>query len=167
MDNLREVAEILGASGQAQTRLIVVGGSYLALHGLRESTRDVDTITVLDEAVRAAVQEVARRRGLAPHWLNAHARPWTPVGLREQDCHVLLEHPNLLVLGPPVDQVFLMKLSASRAPDFNDLVVLWPLCGFADADDVVNRFYSAFPNEEPDPFMTEHVQRIISAADAP
>lgn len=71
MDNLPEVAEILGASGQAQTRLIVVGGSYLALHGLRESTRDVDTITVLDEAVRSAVQEVARRRGLAPHWLNA------------------------------------------------------------------------------------------------
>jgi Nucleotidyltransferase of unknown function (DUF6036) len=67
MDNLREVAAILGASGQAQTRLIVVGGSYLALHGLREATRDVDTITVLDEAVRSAVREVARRRGLAPH----------------------------------------------------------------------------------------------------
>ena len=48
IDNLREVAEILGASGQAQTRLIVVGGSYMALHGLREATRDVDTITVLD-----------------------------------------------------------------------------------------------------------------------
>ena len=166
MDNLLEVAEILGASGQDQARLIVVGGSYLALHGLRESTRDVDTITVLDEAVRSAVHEVARRRGLAPHWLNAHARPWTPVGLREQDCHVLLEHPALLVLGPPMDQVFLMKLSASRAPDFTDMVVLWPLCGFADADDVVTRFYAAFPNEDPDPFMTEHVQRIISAADA-
>ena len=46
IDNLREVAEILGASGQAQTRLIVVGGSYMALHGLREATKDVDTITV-------------------------------------------------------------------------------------------------------------------------
>ena len=47
------------------------------------------------------------------------------------------------------------------------MVVLWPLCGFADADDVVTRFYAAFPNEDPDPFMTEHVQRIISAAGAP
>lgn len=45
----------------------------------------------------------------------------------------LLEHPNLLVLGPT---------------------------------DVVTRFYAAFPNEDPDPFMTEHVQRIISAAAA-
>lgn len=166
LDNLLEVAEILRASGRAQARIIVVGGSYLALHGLREATRDVDTITVLDEAVSSAVQEVAMRRGLAPHWLNAHARPWTPAGLREQDCHVLLEHPNLLVLGPPADQVFLMKLSASRAPDHNDMIVLWPLCGFADAGDVVNRFYAAYPNEEPDPFMTEYVRGIISAADA-
>jgi hypothetical protein len=46
------------------------------------------------------------------------------------------------------------------------MVVLWPLCGFADADDVVSRFYAAYPNEEPDPFMTEYVQRIIGAADA-
>ena len=166
IDNLREVAEILGASGQAQTRLIVVGGSYMALHGLREATRDVDTITVLDEAVSSAAHEVSRRRGLAPHWLNSHARPWTPAGLREQDCHVLLSHPNLLVLGPPADQVFLMKLSASRAPDVSDMVVLWPRCGFTDADDVVNRFYAAYPNEEPDPFMTEYVERIISAAAA-
>ena len=41
------------------------------------------------------------------------------------------------------------------------MVVLWPLCGFADADDVVNRFYAAYPNEEPDPFMAEYVQQII------
>jgi hypothetical protein len=57
LDNLREVAEILGAGGQPQTRLIVVGGSYLALHGLRDATRDVDTITVLDDAVNSAVHE--------------------------------------------------------------------------------------------------------------
>ena len=59
-----------------------------------------------------------------------------------------------------------MKLCASRAPDVNDMVVLPPLCGLTDADDVVNRFYAAYPNEEPDPFMTEYVQRIIGAADA-
>ncbi len=59
-----------------------------------------------------------------------------------------------------------MKLSASRAPEFSDMVVLWPRCGFTDADDVVNRFYAAYPNEEPDPFMTEYVERIMSAAAA-
>ena len=122
MDNLRDVAEILGETGQAQTRLIVVGGSYLALHGLREATRDVHTITVLDETVSSAVHEVARHRGLAPDWLNSHARPWKPAGLREQDWHVLYVHPILLVLGPTMYQVFFMKLSASRAPDVSDMV---------------------------------------------
>jgi len=166
ISNLHAVAEILAAGSHPQARLIVVGGSYLAFHGLRDATRDVDTITALDEAVRDAVHEVATRRGLVSHWLNAHARPWAPTGLREQDCHVLFEHPNLLVLGPPADQVFLMKLSASRAPDVTDMVALWPLCGFADADDVVNQFYVAYPHEEPDPFMTDYVQRIITAAEA-
>jgi Nucleotidyltransferase of unknown function (DUF6036) len=164
INNLDAVAEILAAAGHPQIRLIVVGGSYLAMHGLRDATRDVDTITALDEAVSDAVHEVATRRGLATNWLNAHARPWAPAGLREQDCHVLLEHPNLLVLGPPADQVFLMKLCASRAPDVNDMVALWPLCNFADAVDVVNQFYAAYPNEEPDPFMTNYVQTIIKAA---
>jgi hypothetical protein len=53
-------------------------------------------------------------------------------GLREQDRHILLQHPNLLGLGPPADQVFLMRLSASRAPDPNDVVAFWPLRNFAD-----------------------------------
>jgi hypothetical protein len=165
ISNLRAVAEILAARGHPQTRLIVVGGSYLALHGLREATRDVDTITALDDAVRDAVDEVATTRGLAPHWLNEHARPWTPTGLREQDCDVLLEYRNLLVLGPPPDQVFLMKLSASRASDFADMGSLWPLCGFADADDVVEQFYAAYPHEDPDPNMGDYVRTIISAAE--
>lgn len=164
ISNLRAVAEILATGQHPQTRLIVVGGSYLAFHGLREATRDIDTITSLDQPVRDAIHEVATAHGLAPHWLNAHARPWTPTGLREEDCHVLLEHPYLLVLGPPPDQVFLMKLSASRAPDLADMVALWPLCSFTDASDVVDKFYAAYPNEEPDPFMADYVQTIINAA---
>jgi len=57
-----------------------------------------------------------------------------------------------------------MKLSAARAPDFNDMISLWPRCTFVDAVDVVDQFYDAFPNEEPDPFLSNHVQTIIDAA---
>lgn len=46
------------------------------------------------------------------------------------------------------------------------MVALWPHCGFADAGDVVNRFYVADPHEEPDPFMADYVQTIINAAEA-
>jgi Nucleotidyltransferase of unknown function (DUF6036) len=49
INNLDAVAEILAAAGHPQIRLIVVGGSYLAMHGLRDATRDIDTITALDE----------------------------------------------------------------------------------------------------------------------
>lgn len=59
-----------------------------------------------------------------------------------------------------------MKLSASRASDGNDLVALWPLCSFADSGDVVSQFYAAYPNEEPDPFMGDYVQRFINTAES-
>lgn len=59
-------------------RLTVVGGSYMALHGLRESTMDVDTITRLDDVVRRAVAEVAREFDLDPAWLNDRALAFQP-----------------------------------------------------------------------------------------
>jgi hypothetical protein len=43
-------------------RLVVVGGSYLALHDLRESTADVDSLTKLPDGVRDAVRTVGERR---------------------------------------------------------------------------------------------------------
>ncbi len=65
-------------------------------------------------------------------------------------------------MGPPPDQVFLMKLSAARAPDFSDMVALWPRCSFRDSGEVVNQFYGAYPNEEPDPHLGDYVQTVIS-----
>jgi hypothetical protein len=57
------------------------------------------------------------------------------VGLKVEDCEVLLEHRALRVLGPPPDFIFLMKLYAARAPDYDDLVALWPYCSFGTADE--------------------------------
>ena len=39
--------------------LIVVGGSFMALHGLRDSTHDVDTVNRISASIRAAAEEVA------------------------------------------------------------------------------------------------------------
>ena len=50
--------------------MIVVHGALLALHGLRESARDVDSVQRLDEELAAAVARVASRRDLASRWLN-------------------------------------------------------------------------------------------------
>ncbi len=141
-----------------------MGGSYLALLGLRSSTHDVDTITSLDPAMRDAVVAVAVAHGLPAGWLNSSARPWAPQGLTLADCVLLLEHEHLRVLGPPADAVFRMKLSASRAPDLDDLLQLWPRSTFTSANDVVDRYYRAYPHEERDPHLAEWVQRIIDAA---
>ncbi len=102
--HLAEVAAALPA-GRPPHRLILVGGSLLAWRGLRDSTRDVDSVVALDATLRKAVETVAARHGLAPHWLNDHARPFAPQTLREQDCDLLADLPALRVLGAPRDQV--------------------------------------------------------------
>lgn len=62
---LHEVASELSPEGPRRT-LIVVGGALMALLGLRDATRDVDTIERLDQITREAVERVAERHGLAP-----------------------------------------------------------------------------------------------------
>ncbi len=162
--HLAEVAAALPA-GCPQHRLILVGGSLLAWHGLRDSTRDVDSVSALDVTLRKAVETVAARHGLAPRWLNDHARPFAPRTLREQDCDVLADLPALRVLGAPLDQVFLMKLHATRvrSADVEDMVALWPRTGFASAAQAVALYYEAYPLAEEDPFLAAYVADLTGA----
>lgn len=148
-----------------RTELVVVGGSYMALRGLRESTADVDTVTDLVVTVRDAVNVVARRRHLRPNWLNDYAKPFTPVGLPFAECDVLFDHPALRLLGPPPGWIFLMKLYAGRAPDIDDLVALWPLSGLTSADEAAKRFAAAYPHAPVDDDLTELLAEIAAMAD--
>jgi len=162
--HLAEVAAALPA-GRPPHRLILVGGSLLAWHGLRDSTRDVDSVVALGATLRKAVKTVAARHGLAPGWLNDHARPFAPQTLREQDCDLLADLPALRVLGAPLDQAFLMKLHATRArtSDVEDMVVLWPRTGFASAAQAVALYYEAYPLAEEDPFLAAYVADLTGA----
>ncbi|WP_329481653.1 hypothetical protein OG555_05825 [Kribbella sp. NBC_01484] len=144
--------------------MVVVGGSYMALHDLRESTADVDSLTVLTAELKAVVRQVGERHGLRATWINDSATMFAPVGLAPDACELLYEHSHLTVLGPPPGQVFLMKLLAGRAPDHDDMIALWPTCGFADARAAVEAYYSAYPFEEHDPHLVAYVQRIAELA---
>jgi len=73
---------------------------------------------------------------------------FAPVGLDLGACELLFEHEHLAVLGPSPGQVFLMKLLAGRAPDHDDMVALWPRCGFSDAQATVEAYCAAYPFEE-------------------
>ncbi len=156
---LREVADELAVRGLV-CRLVVVGGSYLALHDLRESTADIDSLTKLTDELRAVIQHIADRHKLRVDWLNDSAMAFAPAGFDADRCDVLYEHRNLTVLGPPPGQVFLMKLLAGRAPDHDDMTVLWPASGFSDAQAAVDAYYLAYPFEEHDPYLVDYVQQI-------
>jgi hypothetical protein len=125
---LLEVAELLSDDG-AQ-RIVVVGGSLLALLGYREATNDVDSVRRIGSSLQNAVAEVAKRHDLAPGWLNDSGAGYLPLTLNEEECSVEIDHPRLRVLGAPLEQIFVMKLFASRAADIADLTAIWNECGF-------------------------------------
>jgi hypothetical protein len=156
---LEEVAEELASD--PGRRVVVVGGALLALHGLREATRDVDSITAIDAELRDAVARVAIRHGLAPQWLNDRARPYLPVTFAEADCEVLIDRQGLTVLGAPLDQVFLMKLYASRAADVGDIEVLWEHCSFETPAEAAEAFHLAYPHLDVDEHPADHIRRLI------
>ena len=153
---LREVAEHLAPTGP-QHIVILAGGSLLAWHGLRSSTRDVDTLRHVDPELATAVTEVAQVHGLSPGWLNHQAAMFTPATLLAADCTTLDKHPRLLVLGAPLDQVFLMKLYAARDRDLDDLRVLWPRTSFASPGQAAEAFWEAYPHAPDDPYLASFI----------
>jgi hypothetical protein len=160
---LGEVSLELRDGGTRHT-VIIVGGSLLAWHGLRESTVDVDSIRRIDKELAEAVEVVASRHGLAPRWMNDHAAMFTPQTFEESSCEVLLDGPRLLVLGLPLRDAFLMKLFAGRSRDHTDLVSLWPHCGFASAREAVEAMYEAYPAAPDDPYLESFVEQINQEA---
>lgn len=157
-----EVAEALPVVDDRHV-VVVVGGALLAWRGLREATRDVDSIRHLDDEMRVAVEQVAGRHGLAPRWLNDNAAAFVPATFTETDCDILLDHPSLLVLGAPLEQVFVMKLFAGRAADIADLETLWPRCGFASPEAAAEAFHAAYPHLEHDPHLADWIRDLGGA----
>jgi hypothetical protein len=154
-----EVADRLPLEGP-QRLVVLAGGSLLAWHGLRESTRDVDSLRPLDTELARAADEVGAAHGLAAGWLNARAAAFIPLTLHVEDCAVLLDHPRLRVLGAPLDQVFLMKLYAARDRDLDDLRALWPIAGFGSAQHAAEQFWRAYAHAPDDPYLANFIADI-------
>lgn len=164
--HLHEVADQLDGPGSQHT-LVLVGGALLAWHGLRDSTRDVDSVRRFDDELRQAAERVAAAHGLTINWLNDNAAGFRPFTFDEGDCDVLLERRRLRVLGAPLEQVFLMKLYRVDAQDYEDLISMWPLCSFTSPADAAAQFAAAYPHAPADPELVTMIGDIARAADAP
>ena len=162
---LRAVAARLEEQNAEPSVLIVVGGSFMAFHELREATRDVDTVSRITNAVRDAIDAVAAEHGFEAGWLNDRAAMYLPQGLDADACEVLVDHPRLRVLGPSADYVFVMKLYAARGEvDHDDMVRLWPQCTFTSANDAVALYWQAYPHAPEDEGLVGYVAEIANEA---
>jgi hypothetical protein len=138
----------------------------MALHELREATRDIDTITRITAAMRDALDAVTAELGFEADWLNDRAGMYLPQGLAAETCEVLLEHPLLRVLDPPADYVFVMKLYAARGSvDHDDMVRLWPHCTFTTAREAVALYRQAYLHAPDDEHLASYVEQIANEAD--
>jgi hypothetical protein len=164
LDALQGLADLLADRSTQHQTLIIVRGSYLALHNLRHATRDVDSITRITAETKRAIADIAKQRNYAPEWLNDAAAAFYPIGLLLEDCSPLFEHRALTVVGPTPDWIFLMKLFAGRTVDQDDLRRLWPHTSFGDAAEVVERYSAAYPFSPDDPFLAEYVEEIIRSS---
>ena len=51
---------------------------------------------------------------------------------------------------------------ALNSNDALDLQALWPSTRFTTADQAVDAFYAAYPNEEPDPYLADWIRTVIA-----
>jgi Nucleotidyltransferase of unknown function (DUF6036) len=162
-EHLTAVAEELGSVGDTLT-IIVVGGALLALQDLRDATTDVDCMTRLTAELKEAVATVAARYGLSPRWLNDAALPFLPANFDKSQCNPILSHLRLVVLGVPLEQIFLMKLYGARTRDIEDLIAIWPSCQFESPNQVANLFRDAYPHAPEDEFLAQFIVEISQSA---
>ncbi len=160
-----EVIDVLDESGVQHT-VIVVGGSLLAWHHLRDTTLDVDSVRQLAGEVRDAVRSVAARHELASDWLNDSAAAFATHSLEVANCEVLRNHPRLLVLGAPLREVFLMKLHRADPQDLIDMQTIWPRISdqFDSANDIVTAYYEAYPLQQQDEYLDTFVCDVLGRA---
>ena len=167
-DVRRLIVELANRLSPSERRdIVIAGGSLLALHGLRDSTADVDSLTLLDATLYEQIAVIAAHHGLRGDWLNDHAHPYSPLGLTTQQCDVMLEHRGFRLLGVPLHLVFLMKIDRAQEQDIADMVRLWPIVSsaFRDLSHVVNEYMAAYPNAREDPYLEQFLAEIVCRSD--
>jgi hypothetical protein len=144
--------------------VVMVGGAWLLWHAQRVATRDVDSARRLDPQLAGAIDAVGRRHDLRSGWLNDAAAAFWPAGASLEDSSVVYDREYLVVRAPAPEVVFVMKLCRADPQDREDMVLLWPMCGFAGPEDAVRAFEVAYPHAPEDEHLVEYVRAIARDA---
>lgn len=144
--------------------VVMVGGAWLLWHAQRSATRDVDSARRLDPQLGDAIDAVGQRHDLRSGWLNDAAAAFWPAGASFEDCAVVYDQEPLVVRAPPPEVVFVMKLCRADPQDREDMVLLWPMCGFASPEDAVEAFEDAYPHAPEDRHLVDYVRQIAHDA---
>lgn len=146
------------------TQVVMVGGAWMLWHSQRMSTIDVDSARRLEPELDRAIRTVAERKGLSETWLNDAAAAFWPSNASFEDCEVVYQSSNLEVLTPDPEVIFVMKLFRADPQDREDLVSLWPLCGFSDPEAAVVAFQNAYPHAPDDQYLASYIADVAKDA---
>ena len=114
LEALAALAQELERRGSSAELLVVGGAAVVLLYGARESTKDVDAISLKPSeqaVVRSASEAVAPTLGLPEDWLNDGAKGYLH-GVAPGE--VLFAQPGLTVQAAVPAQLLAMKLTAWR-----------------------------------------------------
>lgn len=168
-DDLEALFAELGAeldALDATGEIVMVGGSWLLWHTQRAATYDVDSATRLDDALTVAASRVSARHDLGEDWLNDRAAMFWPADADYGACTTAHVTGGLTVKVPPARAIFVMKLYRAHPQDYEDMVSLWPDCGFAGPGAAAAAFRRAYPHAPDDEFLADYIAGIAHEAGA-
>lgn len=158
-----ELAEELARLGTL-AQVVMVGGAWMLWHSQRMSTRDIDSGRSLDPSIESAIAKVAQQHGLSDRWLNDSAAAFWPSNTAYDACEVVYQTASLEVRTPDPDVLFVMKLYRADPQDREDLVSLWPLCGFDDPEAAAAAFRNAYPHAPEDEYLADYIADVAEDA---
>lgn len=167
---LRELIDELRSAGQV-AGIRLVGGAALSLRYFeRGTTQDLDSLHVRpgsDEAVSAAAERVARRRGWDPSWLNFAVENTGAIpafGRRVIEWETIFDSDGIVIQIASKEALLAMKLRANRpGRDTNDIRQLLVLCDIATLEDAEELYEEFYPGDGLTDRAVGMVERILAA----
>ncbi|HEY5890244.1 MAG TPA: hypothetical protein VIW94_06060 [Acidimicrobiia bacterium] len=77
---------------------------------------------------------------------------------------MVYQNQNLEVRTPAPEVIFVMKLYRADPQDREDLVTLWPLCGFDGPEAAAAAFRNAYPRAPEDEYLAEYIADVAEDA---